>query len=134
MTDEEFLTAFETTQLGAQDFDHTAHVRAAFLLIQRHGFAHAVPSYCTALQALTRRFGVPQKYHETITIAFLALINERLASTPDTDWDSFCARHADLFCGNALLAYYTPAQLAQPAARRTFQLPHRQLANCEPPA
>ncbi len=134
MTDEDFLSAFETTQLCEKDFDHAAHVRAAFLLIQRHGFAHAVPAYCIALQALTRRFGVPEKYHETITIAFLALINERLVSTPDTDWDSFCAPNADLFSGNALLAYYTPAQLAQPAARRTFQLPHRQTANCESPA
>lgn len=129
MTDEDFLTAFKTTQLSEKDFDHAAHMRAAFLLIKGLGFAHAVPAYCTAQEALTRRFGVPEKYHETITIAFLALINERLASMPDTDWDTFCSYNADLFSGNALLAYYTPAQLAMPAARRAFQLPRQQPAD-----
>ncbi len=131
MTDEDFLNAFEATGLCERDFDHAAHVRAAFLLIQRHGFAHAVPLYCRALQALTRHYGVPEKYHETITIAFLALINQRLSEMPDANWDDFCTQNADLFSGNALLTYYTPAQLAQPAARKTFQLPHRQPANRE---
>ncbi len=126
MTDDTFLRAFETGHLAEEDFDHTAHVRAGFLLIRQLGFARAVPPYCAALQALTRRFGVPEKYHETITIAFLALISERLGDNPNIDWQGFQQNNPDIFQKDALKAYYSSAQLASPAARTMFQLPRPQ--------
>jgi hypothetical protein len=123
MTDQDFLHAFETTCLKEEDFDHAAHVRAGFLLIQRHGFVCALAHYCTALRALTAYYGAAEKYHETITIAYLSLINERMAPAPDIKWENFKAAHPDLFTKDALSAFYTPAQLARADYRAVFHLP-----------
>ncbi len=128
LSEGDFLVAFENTTLSANDFDHTAHVRAAFLTIQSYGFTRAIPVFCDALKKLTVRFGAVEKYHETITIAFLVLINERLSETPDIGWAEFCAGHGDVFSRHALDAYYTPEQLKSPNARRVFQLPLRRFA------
>ena len=123
MTDKDFLHAFETANLNEDNFDHAAHVRAGFLLIRRHGFVRALVRYCDALHALTEHFGVPEKYHETITIAFLALINERIAQNPDVLWHEFQMANPSVFSKTALLAFYTPEQLANPEYRKVFHLP-----------
>jgi hypothetical protein len=48
--------------------------------LRRYDFPEAVLHYSRALQALTARAGAPGKFHQTITVAFLSLIAERLAS------------------------------------------------------
>ncbi len=125
MTDEDFLTAFENATLREADFNHKAHVQAGFLMLKKYGFAHSVIRYRTALKALTERFGVPEKYHETITIAFLAVINEHKARRPENDFDAFCAHNPDILSPRALGAYYTREELAAPLARRVFVLPQK---------
>ncbi len=124
MTDEQFLHAFESTQLEEADFDHTNHVRAGFLLTRKLGFVQAIHAYSTALKALTQYYGVPEKYHETITIAYLVLINERLDQSPDIHWETFRHDNPDIFDKNILQKYYSASQLASPTARRVFQLPN----------
>ena len=58
-------------------FRHADHVRMAFEVLRRHGeFADAALIYSRALRAIAARAGRPGLYHETITVAFLALINE----------------------------------------------------------
>jgi len=63
--------------------------------------------------------------HETITVAFLALINERIALGGDHGWESFAAANPDLFGRNSLAPFYAPEELASPEARRVFLLPRR---------
>ncbi len=125
MTDSAFLRAFLDATLPEADFDHESHVRAAFLLLQEQGLAHAIPMYCDALKALTRLYGKPQKYHETITIASLAIINARRLAMPARSWSGFRRHNPDLFSGDFLRPHYTRAELATAMARRAFLLPRR---------
>ena len=51
---------------------------------------------------------------------------ERLAATPDLDWDGFAAAHPELFETPSLLtSYYSEECLASARARHTFVLPDR---------
>jgi hypothetical protein len=43
MSDEEFLAALETCRLPAAEFNHAAHVRAAYLYLRRQSFARLNP-------------------------------------------------------------------------------------------
>jgi hypothetical protein len=52
------------------------------------------------LQALAGKLGKPDLYHETVTVAFMALVAQRKPA--DGDWDSFIARHPEL-CERGLL-------------------------------
>ena len=104
-------------------FPHREHVRMGFEILRRHNFAEAAFHYCAALREMTRRVGKPEAFHQTITIAFLALIAERLEAGRHCDFAAFADANADLIDKSALQRWYRPERLATEAARRTFLLP-----------
>ena len=126
MTDEKFLAALEDTSLPDADFRHRDHLRAAYLYLRRDGFAEAVGTMSAALRCFAASRGKAERYHETVTIAFLALINERLASSGDPgSFDAFIARHPEIAERDLLTRYYRPETLASENARRSFVLEPR---------
>lgn len=129
MTDDDFLRALDTGTLPLAAFDHAAHVRAAYLYLTRFEFTDALGAMRRSVRSIARRNGKDGLYHETITVAFMTLINERIAAGEtegkDSDWPRFAASHADLFAGNPLLAFYSVERLASPLARHIFLLPDR---------
>ena len=121
--DARFLAALEDCSLPPERFDHAAHVRAGYLYLQRAPFPQATATMCATIERYARALGQPGRYHETITVAFMALINQRLRAAPaGEDWAAFRARHPQLMLRDALLAYYPRAVLDSPAARRCFTL------------
>jgi hypothetical protein len=72
---------------------------------------------------MATRIGKPQAFHQTVTIAFLSLIAERIASGDYADFASFARDNPDLFEKSALTRWYPAERLATVAARRTFVLP-----------
>ena len=118
-----FLAALETGRLRPADFRHRDHLRAAYLLLRRHPFGEAVARMSAALRQLTAAHGQPGRYHETVTLAFMTLVNERLALGGDGGgWDGFLAGNPDLLDGALLSRYYRPETLRSERARRVFVL------------
>ena len=117
------LERFEAGDVDPAAFDHTAHVRLAFEMCERYPFHIALARYATGLQRVAASLGRPEKYHATVTVAFLALVAERRVRTGVGDWESFAAAAPDLLDRRALLRWYDPAQLADEVARATFVLP-----------
>src|ERR1700761_930573 len=103
MTDDDFADAFEAGAIAPPDFDHRAHLRAAFCLLRRAPFLEACIRMRDGLVALAARAGKPGLYHETITIAFMSLVMQRLAAAPAVGWTDFIAAHPEL-ADRALLA------------------------------
>ena len=126
--DDAFLEAFRTCALPLSGFDHRAHVRTGYLYVTRHGLGLAIERFGKDLRAFAASHGKNGLYHETITVAFLALINERIATGGDRGWDAFAAANPDLFQKNSLAPFYAPEELASPEARRVFKLPRRRVA------
>lgn len=122
MTDAALLASFLAGTIDNRSFRHADHVHVAFLLLRRHGFVDAAAVFCACLKRIAARAGKAEAYHETVTIAFLSLIAERMAAGPD-GYDAFAAVHADLFSPAVLERWYAPARLASPLARTTFLLP-----------
>jgi alkanesulfonate monooxygenase SsuD/methylene tetrahydromethanopterin reductase-like flavin-dependent oxidoreductase (luciferase family) len=129
MRDDDFLAALETGTLPLAQFDHRAHVRAGYLYVTRHGFGGAVERFARTLKSFAARHGKDGLYHETITVAFLALINEHVASSAARDWESFIAGNPELLDRATLRRFYGPEELASPEARRVFLLPRRREQN-----
>jgi hypothetical protein len=126
VTDEKLLAALEDASLPDADFRHRDHLRAAYLYLRRDGFAEAVGTMSAALRRFAASRGKAERYHETVTIAFLALINERLASSGDPgSFDAFVARHPEIAERDLLARYYRPETLASENARRSFVLEPR---------
>lgn len=117
------LRSLEGGWLDPAAFPHREHVRFAFEMLRRHSFAEAAVRFAHGLRLLATKAGHPEIYHETITIAFLALIGERLERDRDVSWPDFLARNADLADKSILERWYTPGELRSEVARRTFCLP-----------
>jgi hypothetical protein len=117
------LRRFLNGQLSAAEFPHREHVRMAFELLGRHEFAEATLHYSNALRVITSNAGHPEAFNLTITVAFLALIAERMAAGSAQDFEGFARAHPDLFDKGLLARWYRPEQLASALAHRTFLLP-----------
>ena len=122
-TIQEELSALETGALDPAKFPHPEHVRLAYEMLGCHPFGEAVTRFSRGLKLLTAKAGRPEVYHETITVAFLALINERRARSGEQSWPQFRANNGDLFDKHCLKNWYSAEQLASDLARRTFCLP-----------
>jgi hypothetical protein len=117
------LQAFEAGAVDPTRFPHAEHVRVGYEMLSRYSFGDAVSRFSRGLKLLAAKAGRPQLYHETITVAFLALINERRAQNPGETWSEFQAKNADLFDKRCLEKWYAAEQLESDLARRTFCLP-----------
>jgi len=117
------LDRFLRGELNAAAFPHREHVRMGFEMLRRHDFAETVFHLSSTLRAMAVRAGRPQAFHQTVTIAFLSLIAERIDSGDCADFDSFARANADLLDRSALSRWYPSERLATDAARRSFLLP-----------
>jgi hypothetical protein len=119
----EELCAFEAGAVDPAQFPHSEHVRIGCEMLGRYPFGEAISRFSSGLKFLAAKVGKPQIYHETITVAFLALINERRTSRPGETWSEFKVRNPDLFDKRCLKKWYGAEQLGSDLARRTFCLP-----------
>lgn len=117
------LARFLRGEIPAAEFPHREHVRMAFEMLRRHDFAETLLHYSRALRALTAQAGKPQAFHQTVTVAFLSLIAERMEAAGAADFAAFARENPDLLEKSALARWYSPERLASAAARRTFLLP-----------
>ena len=117
------LERFLRGEIPAAEFPHREHVRMAFELLKRHDFPETVLHYSRALRVMTGRAGKPQAFHQTVTIAFLSLIAERMQGARAADFAAFARENPDLSEKSLLARWYRPERLASEAARRTFVLP-----------
>jgi len=125
LSEEELLTGFEQTTLGDGEFPHRNHLRVAWLLLQRFEPAVVLERYVDRIKRLVVVHGAEEKYHETVTWAFLLLVAER--TREGETWSEFAAHNEDLlYQGRELLGrYYSAELLASTAARSRFLLPDR---------
>jgi hypothetical protein len=120
---EEELRAFEAGALDPAQFPHSAHVRLAYEMLGRYPFGETVTRFSRGLKQLATKAGRPEIYHETITVAFLALLGERRTVRRSDSWTEFQADNPDLLDKRCLEKWYRKEQLASDLARRTFCLP-----------
>ncbi len=128
MTDQEFIEAFEDCSLPAANFEHSQHVRLAWLYLQRHSALDALAKFTKGLKRFAAHNGKANLYHETITWSYIFLIHERIARTEGAqDWDTFVRENTDLFSWKPgiLNAYYREETLASDLARKIFVFPDK---------
>jgi len=123
------LRALETGALDPAMFPHPEHVRLGYEMLGRYSFGEALSRFSRGLKLLAEKAGRPEVYHETITVAFLALIGERRGRQAHGTWDEFKAENGDLFDKRCLERWYDADRLRSDLARKTFCLPPPRVAN-----
>lgn len=122
MDDNQFEREVRSGQFPLAQFNHRAHLRLAFILLRRARFLEACIAMRETLQTLALRAGKPGLYHETMTIAFMSIVAERIADGDAATFDELLARNPDLSDRALLQRYYPPEILASARARQQFVL------------
>lgn len=115
-----FLDAFEDGSLPEENFDHKAHVYAAWCALRRYGDPAGRERFVAALRRFVDIHGAQSKYHDTITRAFLQIIADRSRDT--AGWQTFRRSHAALVGHGMeeLLKHYSRDLLFSDEARTGF--------------
>src|SRR5947207_13591606 len=126
MEENDLLSELEACTLPEDRFHHPDHVRAAWTYLNRFSSLEALERFSKALRLYAASKGKPDRYHETITLAYVLLINERIRRNLTVqNWEKFAAANPDLFDWNKsiLLKYYRKETLASDLARQVFLMP-----------
>ncbi len=149
MNANKFLTRFEECTLDRAEWTHDAHVRMAWLYVNRSdSYRTAKSKVRTGIKKLNAAFLAQQNrpcgatapaepvavaepvaetkptgFHETITTAFLRIVAAR--GRTGESFASFRNRNPDLFDRklSALLTHYSPELLFSEAAKKKFVQP-----------
>jgi len=129
LDDDALYAGFLDATLTPAQFHHREHVRVAYVCLTRAGdLAAAATEFRAALRRLAAALGVAHIYHETLTWAYLLVIEQRIAAAapPYASSLELIAANPDLLDHRrgALARYYDVAAVtASPIARRCFVLP-----------
>jgi hypothetical protein len=126
MTDDEFLAAFESCSWPEDQWTHQAHVHMAWLYLRSMPLMRAILLVRDGIKRYNASLKKSLSYHETITQAFLHLINHRIqAGDKAASFESFCAKNPDLLDRQmtVLLKHYRKETLFSQIARDTFVTP-----------
>ena len=126
MNDQEFIDGFEDCTLPADGFHHEHHVKVVWLYLQRSPVLETLARFSANLKRFATANGKPNLYHETITWAYVFLINERIKRNGSCQsWEAFAAANADLldWKNSVLKSFYREETLRSDLARATFLFP-----------
>jgi hypothetical protein len=126
--DEKFLEQFEATIWPLEEWHHRQHIKIAYLYLCRHPFETAVAKICNGIKTFNAAHKVPEGidrgYHETMTQAWMHLVNCTLQEFgPSENADAFVDKHTQLLSKRALLFFYSRDYIMSAEAKRQFVEP-----------
>ncbi|MEV8628083.1 hypothetical protein [Streptomyces sp. NPDC051079] len=124
---EAFAALMREVMAGADRFGHRQHVELAWRAVRAYGTAAAVDLVGEGIDRTATAAGAPQKFHVTMTRAWVELVGLRAAADGEADaadgFDPFAVRHPELFDAALLHRHYRRETLAGDTARTSWVEP-----------
>jgi hypothetical protein len=102
-------------------FGHRQHINLAFYAVRRYGMPDAVGVICGWIRQIAAYERAPQKYHYTVSRAWVELVAHHVAEDQDgADFAVFADRNPALLDKRLLSRHYRSSTLAAEPARRDW--------------
>ena len=99
-------------------FGHRQHIHLAYHATRTYGMPEAIDRMCGWIRTIAEYERAPQKYHRTVSQAWMRLVGHHAAQVPaDCDFDAFVAAFPQLLDKRLLSRHYRSSTLASAAAR-----------------
>jgi hypothetical protein len=112
----EFDALMAEVMARAERFGHRQHIHLTWLAVRRYGINDAITMVSEGIQRTARYAGAPQKYHATVSRAWVELVGYHAAGG-DADFDAFAERYPALLDKRLLARHYRSATLASAEAK-----------------
>jgi hypothetical protein len=127
LDDDAFVEAFESCRLPAAQFHHADHIRLAWIYLGRMSEAEATVRIERSIRRFAAHNRVAEKYHQTITLAWMRLVSAARRTTPEASaFDAFAERNPGLFAMKMMNQFYSAESLASVEARKGWIEPDLQ--------
>ena len=123
MTGAPFDELMREVMAGAVRFGHRQHVQLTWLAVRRYGTATAITLVSDGIQQTARYAGAPQKYHATVSRAWVELVGHHATEVGLDDFDSLVSQHPALLDKRLLARFYQSSTLASQQARTAWVEP-----------
>lgn len=128
ISDEHFLQAFEKCTLPFEEWKHRAHLKVAYLYLRAMPYEQALAKARANIQRYNAATNTPETlergYHETITVAWMKLIEFTLREYgPAPTADEFLDAQEHLLNRKALRFFYTRDHLISWRAKEEWVEP-----------
>jgi len=124
MTDDELVEGFEAATLPA--FPHADHIRLTIIYLNRHGRDETKLKLFEGLRRFAAAKGVPEKFHVTMTLAWLDLVDDARRKYPEMrDASELVNACPELLNRDALSRFYSSERLTSDDARTRWVPPDR---------
>ena len=122
-----FQQCIEEARFSAEDFDHRAHLRLAYIYLANYrNVSQANLAVEKALIGLLKAAAIDPavKYHQTLTTAWLMAVWHFMNSSGNTESaNEFIDKNSKLLNSKIMLSHYTEERLYSDESRRTFVAP-----------
>ena len=127
MTDQEFLHAFATAELPPQQFDHKAHLRLAYLMLERHPRDEAGELIGQQIRNYTVQWEASDKYNHTLTLAAVYVMAHFMERKPGLSFEELLHHFPKLLTGFQGLVgqHYSRDLLNSSEAKKNFLQPDK---------
>lgn len=96
LTDEEFESQFSNCTLDSSIFNHEAHIRLAWIHINKYGIEQALINVDNQLYSYVCSLGAEDKYNKTVTIAAVKAVCHFMQKSNSNDFKDFILEHPRL--------------------------------------
>jgi hypothetical protein len=118
-----FDQLFAQITAAAGRFGHRQHVELTWRAVRQCGMPDAIDLICQGIQRTARYAGAPQKYHVTISRAWVELVAHHVAHDGSDDFEAFATRNPLLLDKRLLTRFYRSTTLADLRARTSWVEP-----------
>ncbi len=117
------LRVLEAVVGKAGKFGHREHVELAWRYLDRHPLAAAKQAMASAIRHVAAQHGASDKYHETLTLAWVHLVAVHHERWPAGTFEEFIARNSQLLDSRLLDEHYSSDVLWTGGARSSWTEP-----------
>ena len=117
------LQQFETKTLPNEAFRHREHVRLTWVYLTLEPADHVGARLCRCLLELATSHGVARRFHHTLTIVWVRIIESERRSFSDIPFDALVTFCPSLLNKDLPLSYYSRERLYSDEARQHWVEP-----------
>jgi hypothetical protein len=113
----EFGELMHEVMREAERFGHRQHVQLTWLAVRRHGTKAAIDIVSEGIRETATYAGRPQKYHATVSRAWVELVAHHLEEMPEAGFEEYVDHNPALLDKRLLTRFYSSRALASAPAR-----------------
>jgi hypothetical protein len=126
LSNQQFLQQIETVTINPELFTHEAHIRMAWLYLNKFDHETALQQISSAIKGIDAKYAGGVKYHHTITLVFANTMAALMKGSTHNTWQEFVDLNAGLSISKKFLGdYYSDELLYSDEAKTQFIAPDK---------